>query len=323
MGRLAYLACLALLGIALALPSPSPAHLLLWHPGSTGGGGPTPPAQAAAVGFTTLARNDDFTQAQPSNWLNCSLTTAAANWWLWYTFFGNATDSSSSGVTNNCLTQAWTFVNDPTYGTQVLDSAFLPAWAQGNPHDYTMIVTAPDRSLNNNTNQAEYPMGYFEVDQRGNYGQGDPMGWSFWSLTNDGAPQLEIDFNQIAGTNGCNAFIDWFNSPLHGTGFGAIAFCPGGVDVTQPHKYGVLWTGGNSNWHFEFFLDNADIGGTDYAPDATAVNQRNFLILWQQGTCNSAPIADATCIGTARHLYTKTVRVWSCPAWQTTHCNTQ
>ena len=88
----------------------------------------------------------------------------------------------------------------------MLDSVWRGSWAQGEPHDWTLIATAPDGNAGS-TNAVEYPMGYYEFEARSDYDNGDPMGWSDWSQSVDGNPALELDFLQAAGTNGCNAWV--------------------------------------------------------------------------------------------------------------------
>jgi len=265
-------------------------------------GQPQPPPQASAVGFTTLARNDDFTQTQPSNWLNCNYNTNAASWFLWRFFFSNTTYSSNTNVGCN----AWPQVTDPVYGGTVLDSVWRGSWAQGEPHDWTLIATAPDGNAGS-TNAVEYPMGYYEFEARSDYDNGDPMGWSDWSQSVDGNPALELDFLQAAGTNGCNAWVLVWPGPQISQ--------PVGWCNAQYHKYGVLWTGNANIFNFCFYVDDNQQGCSSFTPPAGLEAHRIFLIIWQQGTCNGAAIADATCVGD-RHLYTKTVRVWSCSSWQ-------
>jgi hypothetical protein len=219
----------------------------------------------------------------------------------------------------NC--NAWRFVNDPVAGTQVLDSIFQGSWADGT-HDFTMITTA----LNDGSQATEYPMSYMEFDTRSNYPNGASAGWSDWTHTIDGQnqnpklPALETDIIQAAGTNGCNAAIDWWGTS-RGSGYGLVGVC--NVDLTQYHKYGLLWTGSASAWHFCFYVDDQQQGCTDYTPNAAQATERNFLIVWQQMTCGAGDF-DGTCLGNqTMHLYTKTVRVWSCANWQNSMCYTQ
>jgi hypothetical protein len=120
----------------------------------------SPPA-AAAAGFTTLVRNDDFSQAQPSDWITCdgSDTMSATGWFAGDTLFGRG---ANLGCGANVL------ATDPLTGQQALDQIWLETWdnsmgnCTGRPCDDNMITT---RSQSGNT-VTNYSHGYSEATLR-------------------------------------------------------------------------------------------------------------------------------------------------------------
>jgi hypothetical protein len=272
-------------------------------------GSATAPPQAAAVGFTTLALGNDFTQPQPSNWLNCDRSDTPA---MWY-----ANTEEYQGPIHPCSDE--TLRPDPTYGFQVLDLRFLPS-ELGTYRNQSMLMT---RSYSGNLQQ-NFPYGYYEATWR--IGQ-EPPGFShdFFSLVAQPG-MLEVDFpgfgNSGGGSNyACNmAWGDWSQSPPP---FSFIN-CPQ-VDVFNYHTYGTLFTGDGTTIGFCEYFDNTKVGCGSYTPNGGQATERRFLLLWLSAWCGQND-TDASCIPTSgwtsADIYWKNVHVWSCANWASSMCNT-
>jgi hypothetical protein len=128
---------------------------------------PPPPPGAEAAGFTTLALNSDFTQLQPSNWLDCfpQDDSSGATWWqgYWYENFDGGQPPCEIGNPGP-TTSSINIVTDPVYGNQALDLTWKASYG-GADQGYTEIQTLS--SDGTTSNGGAFPLNhYFEVIMR-------------------------------------------------------------------------------------------------------------------------------------------------------------
>ena len=295
-------------------------------------GGPSsvsPPAEAAAAGFTTLAANYDFSQplyAVQSNWLDCTNTNASVAW-----------HQGSPGLTGALpcnINQA----TDPSTGGTVLDLKYLASYVStygqtGNNNYVTMQTVTKGGDQQGGTVTASFPYMYVEsvyrIDQT--YGTGGntsgPDGVWDWQTTLgvSGDQPLEFDYGELYGSS--NGFGDagihnwgntsppafWISYTSSGCPQNCQANIPAGWGPTAYHKYGALLTsdGGTSVWGCSFIDDvfQSCVNANAISPQ---YNNRNWLIAWI-GSNNAGPLVDT-------NLYIEYIHVWSCSNWATQSC---
>lgn len=302
---------------------------------------PTVPASAAAAGFTTLALNSDFTQQLPSNWLGgCPVAGNGADvtpfntddkrhtWWLniWW-----------ANTHEPCNTVQ---VQDPTFGGLVLD---MPWEVDSNA---AKIGTQLQSQAQDGVTSIDFPPNmYLEYTVRvtplGDRSHGPLAALNTWSA-NAGvrfteAAGYEVDVSETSGN-----FLPGYDAAIHNWGGGTSAFtwCQFNCGAPRPdlsqfdwgqyHTWGArLTSDGTSAAVMCSYIDNVFIGCQDMHPVASFgpdkyghwgnnFTQRLFLIL-----VHACEPWNHACLpnGTKQHMYVKSVRVWSCPTWQTTLCN--
>jgi hypothetical protein len=106
---------------------------------------PTPPAAAAAAGFTTLALDSEFSQPQPSGWFACSGGVAGAQWYQGVT--GGDTVAAPCSVTGGQPGGNFNLITDPLSGKQVLDLTMHLSDVILGSRAYASIQTADDAEM--------------------------------------------------------------------------------------------------------------------------------------------------------------------------------
>jgi hypothetical protein len=124
---------------------------------------PTPPAGAAAAGFTTLALDSEFSQPQPNGWFACSGGAAGAQWYQGVT--GGDTEPAPCSVTNGQPGGNFNLVTDPLTGKQVLDLTMHLSDVLLGSLQYASIQTADDAEMRHGTPCCVlgelFPYGYY------------------------------------------------------------------------------------------------------------------------------------------------------------------
>ena len=205
------------------------------------GGGPTPPPQAIAAGFTTNVLNSDFdSPSEISDW-------GAANIAPWYTGgsetrFCNLSDLSVHDSMVSFLS-----------GGAPYAASIGTTRGQGAP------VSRPGAPVTNTGLGKRYEQGYFEAKMRVNSRPGP--GWPGWWGTPDNFPgvdHLEIDFMESQSASSFNAgFLEWFGGQTPGQPFGdffgslgatgypnwGTVISNSGIDTSGGwNVFGFLWT---------------------------------------------------------------------------------
>ena len=291
-------------------------------------------AAAAAAGFTTCARNDDFTQTQPAGWLNCSGDNTPANW-----YFNN-----TPGATVTCGASVFQ-TNDPMTGTEVLDLHWLNQWAgqySASSDNGVFLSTNSGSYPNLGTSFTFYPYGYFEITFR-LQSTPDVTSWpyesegegvGFWTqgddLYNTSGP-LEFDFIEIfSGSEQGPDLAIWNHVGDAGTTDGEQIIngngSPGAsFDPRQYHTIGGLITGdGQTVAALCSYLDGnfMGCGSTNYSGGQPT---ERFPIIVGEGIACNFNSNDISCMSPSSQsldMYIKDIRVWSCPSWQTSMCYT-
>ena len=271
--------------------------------------GPTPPAQAAAAGFTILARNSDFRLAAPD--IGCDVADLTSHH-DWYTHTYGALYSECTDVT-------WPSV-DPVSGET---TAKLNCTNCGKPSVSFTGARHGLASVNQDGSQGDsFPLdGYYECRIRVDPYRFQGGWWNCWMnglqfVQSAGASLfLEFDINEYhsglaENKNYCNisAIHDWYA----GSG-GPVSWysCNTGLDPSDGmHTTGMLIQTNRAanNIHFCAYYDEVLKGCSDYAPpDAGWKTQRNW-ILWNvtvgcasnqetYGDCINTPISNVTNVG--------------------------
>jgi hypothetical protein len=290
------------------------------------GSSPPVPAGAAAAGFTTLALNSDFTQPQAANWLGgCSVAGNGAptnssdntghNWYLniWW-----------SNTYQNCGVVQ---VSDPAFGGTVLDMPWVSKanWQQIG----TVIQSAPWFSTGT---AGTFPNNaYYEITMRmtpiANGAYAAFYTWPVLAMTDTSKAGLEIDvIEEDAGNlgNSDGALHNWGQPGTPGAwlwlGKGSPGL-PSNFDPNQYHKFAARSTSDGTNQTTCSYIDDVFQQCVAIPGGMNANNQvaRYFLIV--QNACDWWNYPSNFCNGQNQHMYVKSVKVWSCPSWQTTQCN--
>jgi hypothetical protein len=288
---------------------------------------PSPPAGAAAAGFTTLAANYDWTGATTSfdpnhplpagvnlavlsNWLYCTSNSTGASNPSWQTV-GSATDCNAIEIANDG-------------GTQVLDMQYLTAdWPSNTANG---LQTA---NSNNTVAYFTFPTGaYIEAEIRvpstvqsgacpsvqPNCLMNDFFSWSTANSSN--VPMVEWDFIEMYGQEA--------NGGLAHAYFGASANLsnitePGGKPGYDPTVYNIygtrITTDGNGNAAMCQYLNNNILLPCGSGTMSPVPLPRDFLAL------SSGPQTSSYNFQINGHYYVQWIRVWECSGWATAQCN--
>ena len=258
-----------------------------------------PPPQAAAAGFTVLARNSDFRSAAPD--IGCSVSDATPH--DWYTHTDGAIYSECSDIT-------WP-ATDPVTGETTAKfnctNCGKPVTGfTGSRHGLT--------SVNQNGFAGDtFPQdGYYECRMRVDPYLFQGGWWNCW-MNGAQAPQsgyaiawLEYDINEYhsgEGTNknycGLNVIHDWWAG---GPGASSYLACNTGLDPSAAmHTTGMLIQTNRAanNIHFCAYVDDVLKGCADYNPvDAGWKTQRNFLMWNVSVGCIASNETYGDCINT-------------------------
>ena len=267
-------------------------------------GGPTPPAEAANAGFTTLAANYDFSQplyATQSNWLDCADNNPSLPW-------HKNIFASGSGIPCN-INQ----VVDPAFGQTVMRMSYLGSYQ--NTYGTTPVAMETDHA----GSTLNFPVGMFmetvyredfEFSNRSQNGAANGAMWT-WQGPSNG---FEFDVGENvaeAGGYGDAAWINWqFGPQTSGFLWGTT-----NIDITVYHKYQMLVTSDGGTqvyacaWYDDAFQScsgtaAAGINYTERARLLSSVGQPSTL----DTTFN-------------QNQYVQYIRVWSCANWVSTACN--
>jgi beta-glucanase (GH16 family) len=221
--------------------------------------GQTPPSQAAGY---TLVFSDNFATDTSINMNNASNPNGGGYTWynpgMWWQSPAPWSHYSTNGTDLNLN------------------------WTPGQSPPNTSLSSC---SPNGTSHCQTWNHGYFEASMRWDVTTG---AWpAFWMIPVEGhtlpgsAETGELDIMEGQGQNLYYATVhDW-------RGPGGTTFCqakyvaPGGVNLTDYHTYGMLWTSGT----IQFYFDNAAVGPACRL-DATIDAQNYFLILASQEGVN-------------------------------------
>jgi hypothetical protein len=277
-----------------------------------------PPPAAAGAGFTTILFETDFA-AIPGlvGVLSCAGTPQTAPWKQGEWWEGQ---NDPSGV---APCRQISLVQDPAFGHQVLDLAWLAA---GNHDiaDNTAISTFP---LDTVSPHFAFRHGYVEVELR--LGSAAPgiyasvVGWGDESVIfantppyQARVPAAEFDIVEISAPwSGPwlafdSAIREWYDPGVFQGGANAFIAGPFAVDATQPHRYGFLWVPGGQ-WQGGWVCSLID-DQWQGCRQTTAASEaaREFLLISMGILCN--PGGGRSCIGNLQRadLYVSRVTVW-------------
>jgi hypothetical protein len=208
----------------------SPTTITLSGIGVQPSGQPTPPTQAAGY---NLAFTDDFNTLNVSPNMLGNYTWYQGLWWQ-----QTVAPLSQFTVSNSILTLNW----------------------QKGLGDASLVTTAKDASIH----QA-WRYGYFEA--RLAWGNTTMGAWpAFWlipveditgaDVVNGVRDSGEIDIMEGQGGNNPNTIYgtihEWKNNAdVYNNNSSNAYNVPSGVDLSQYHTYGVLWTPGTISWYFD------------------------------------------------------------------------
>jgi hypothetical protein len=312
--------------------------------------GPTPPPEAKAAGFLTLAANYDFSTpfyANTANWLDCDNTNPNVPW------HKGAVGSLSPVPCNESVGA------DPQYGGQVLDMKWLNSYGSisgaggsGGNDAFVSMMTAMKGA--NGTSYwpgpvtASFPNMYVESTYRSDnvavsYQNDGPSGvWTWQETGGDGGgwSPIELDlgelYNGFSGTP--KGFADgathqWWNSSKGYSNQGGADWTtwqsttngkvPAGYSIDTYHKYGALLTSDGATSIYEcHFIDDVlqNCFNVTSFMDPSGYAARTFLLVW----IGAYPVTGADGglqFGENKNLYVKYIRVWSCASWANSECN--
>ena len=234
-------------------------------PGSTAGVAPgstvattssrvAPPSQAAGY---HLVFSDDF----DSQSLSPNGSGSGYNWYNPGIFWDAAAPYSNISVSNSTLNLTW---------------------KQGQGSSTTSIATASQSGAN----YKAWTFGYFEARFAW-----DPVtgSWpAFWLVPVEGYsgqhPQGEFDIMEGQGAYPNHVYFHLHIWNSGGSDSGPAGYdytVPSGVDLSQPHTYGLLWTQGHVSWYF----DNQLVYSVTYN-NSTMDSQHYYIILGTQEGAN-------------------------------------
>jgi hypothetical protein len=261
------------------------------------GSSPSPPPQAAAAGFTVLARNSDFSRAAPD--IGCDDTGHHD----WYAHTATALYSDCSNIT-------WP-VTDPVSGETV---AQFNCTNCGKPDTSLLGARHGLSSVNNNGTQGDsFPLdGYYECRIRvAPYGlQG---GWwncwmnGFQTVQTNGGGQLEFDINEYHSGEADNknycalqTIHDWYTG---GGGLGPSWWtCNTGKNPSDGlHKTGMLiqTNRATNTIHYCSYWDDQLMGCSDVlgtGQETSWQTQRNYIMWNVTVGCNASNEGLGDCV---------------------------
>jgi len=295
-----------------------------------GSGGPAkPPGPAAALGFTTLALNSDFTQQMPTNWLGGCPNGA------------NGQVPDTNDVTGHTwwINRYWNSTYQPCNIAQVQDPA-----GGGLVLDIPWTVDANFGSLGNNIETASWN---YNVST----GTGSAVHFPnniYMEIVFKAAPITNSNYNAYwtwdtrGMASGSTAYFEW--DDIEADGSNHTAYDSAVHDWSNGNTGDFIWTGGNGThglginfpfddaayhtWGMQIASDGTKIIGCTYLDgtflrclsfyitlSAAEQTARNFLFI------TNAAINPYSNNGQRQDVYVRTARVWSCASWQTTECN--
>lgn len=308
-------------------------------PVTPAGQDPTPPPQAAAAGFTTLAYNFDFSQstyATQSNWLDCVGTDTSKPWHVG--FPGGITSlpcnikQATDPLDSSTVMRLQYLASYSSYGLGYPPSGSGPPPGGSPNYNYVSMMGAPNGSVGGSSGHAtiSFPDYYIEGTYRldstyptglinGHNSSGPDGLWS-WQEPGDA---IECEFAEIYGSS--NGFGDggcgnWHPGGSHLANW--ISYDPSqnqhippGWNVTAYHTYGALYTSdGATSIKVCHYIDNILQTCFEMSPVAGQFNQRTWPIIWVGSDVNGGPLVDT-------NEYVKNIHVFSCPNWATQQCN--
>jgi hypothetical protein len=296
------------------------------------------PAPAQQAGFTTCARNNDFTQTLPSNWLNCTFDHASAQW-----YFGHP--QNIPGVNLPCSSVIFQ-TTDPLTGGKALDMQWLASYLniiEPSPSAYYFkgsvvmetqsVDSQPPRTLGAGV---YYPYAYYEMTFRvqptpNTYASPfEPTGlnMAFWTFGSAGpgaqwtGGNFEFDFLEMdPGWFNASTVHQWFGTPTYQQSWSGAY--PG--DARQYHTWGALVTGdGQTNVEMCNYIDGNFLGcaSRSYGAGSTEATDRYPIILGQGIDCSDGTSSCMPSDLQSLDMYITSIRVWSCANWQSTMCYT-
>jgi len=277
--------------------------------------GPAIPAVAASAGFTTLARNYDFSQplyANQSNWLDCSGTNTDPKYEWHFAVTGYSTPLPCN------IFQA----TDPATGQTVLRLQYLNSYksfGQSSQSNYVVMQTHARNGINA---WVDFPNMYLEYVHRidNTFGtvappQSGPNGVYTWSAQAQaiGGGPIEWDPGELYGSSGgygngaminhANSGFRWFWRSYSTNNL------PSGWRPSDYHKYGLLITSNGSSIIGCNFVDDKLQSCGDAGATAQQATWRTYLIEevgTQDPSNGNMPDTD---------LYVQYIRVWTCGNW--------
>ena len=302
--------------VPAATPTPPPSPTPPPPPPSTG---LTPPAGAAAAGYTTLALNIDFTGATTSSYNGTAFNAQNLSAWLDCAGASNPIFWENGFSSNAPPCSAFNIVNDN--GTTALDMTYLLSYW---PNSLTSSIQTVNPT--NNSLQHNFPQDvYYEITFRMSSqtvnscpsGGGLCLFGTFftWVFGNGSSAPMEWDIVETwsngAATNGA---IDHQGShggqPMGPNYYGCCA------DFTQYHTYADrVTTDGNNNWAGCSYLDNTVLGCNKSGFSGDQQTQRNII------SANIGAWTSSNNVTAQQDMYIKSIRMWSCSSWLTSQCN--
>jgi beta-glucanase (GH16 family) len=240
-------------------------------------GGLQPPPQAAAVGYTRLAFNEDFNDTS-----GIDMADSRAPGFKWYRFkpFGyGVLGTGEFSVSGSVLTLNQTVGSDANYG---LGSTC----GVGKGFGITNGAYVEGRIANAPTGGGGWP--------------------AFWSMSNkhlwgtEHTNFWEVDFYEKLGNVDQHVFAvhNWLTNTNHNLNINQHNTMPAGYDFNAFHTYGWLWLPGN---RYQVYRDNVLINTFTYSSFPWLAN----------GDDESMPIILGT--GSSWPMRVDWVRVWQAP----------
>ena len=288
---------------------------------------PTPPPQAAAAGFTTLAANFDWANGQLCVGTNCVAASPASNW----------LDCTGNDATKFWHGAYWTplpcnagLAVDPATGQNSLFVKYLGGYAalQANSNGVDIVTQASDGTLTMSWPQGAYTEAAYRIDTTysARLPLSEPNGLFWWQQS-----PCVIDFQlgelygNLNGWGGGDSGY-WCPPAPPATHWGQYTWqsyaansLPTGWSPTAIHIYGALRTTNGVDSYMEcgYVDDILQIGSgggcfNNYPssnPDIAAA--RSFMIV---GTGGGQTTVDTT-------LWIPWMRVWTCANGATGQCN--
>jgi hypothetical protein len=285
---------------------------------------PTPPPQAAAAGFTTLAANFDWANGQLCVGTNCVAASPASNW----------LDCTGNDATRFWHGGYWTLLPcnaglavDPATGQNSLFVKYLGSYAALQANGVVIITQTSDGTLTMSWPQGAYTEAAYRIDTTypGGLSQSGPHGPFWWQQS---PCVIDFQLGELYGSKsgfGSGDSANW--CPPGGGRQGQFTWqnyaensLPTDWSPTAIHKYGALRTtnGVDSYMECSYVDDILQIGSGggcfDNYPSTNPdiAGARSFMIIVGTGVDNQT--VDTT-------LWMPWMRVWTCANGATGQCN--